>query len=60
LQGNDLSAFYRQCLDNTDGKRFIVLPVQSWVAAGGPSFGFEVNQGGASLCMEPDPTPTAP
>src|SRR3989440_6370595 len=58
FQGNDLSTLYRQCLDNTDGKHFIVLPVPSWVAAGGPSFGFQVNQGGASLCMKPQPPVT--
>src|SRR6266545_1715082 len=60
FQGNDLSTFYRQCLDNTDGKHFLVLPVPSWVAAGGPSFGFQVNQGGASLCMKPQPRVTTP
>jgi hypothetical protein len=53
VQGNDTATFYRQCLDNTSGERFIVLPVPSWVAAGGPSFGFKVNQGGAGLCMKP-------
>jgi hypothetical protein len=57
VQGNDTSAFYRKCLNNyTDGERFVVLPVPSWVAAGGPSFGFKVNQGGASLCMQPKPS----
>ena len=60
FQGNDLSTFYRQCLDNTDGKRFIVLPVPSWVAAGGPSFGFQVNQGGANVCMQPQLRATTP
>jgi hypothetical protein len=60
FQGNDLSTFYRQCLDNTDGKRFIVLPVPSWIAAGGPSFGFQVNQGGADVCMQPQPRATTP
>ena len=57
VQGNDTSAFYRKCLNNyTDGERFVVLPVPSWVAAGAPSFGFKVNQGGASLCMPPKPS----
>jgi hypothetical protein len=56
-QGSDLAAFYENCLGGAsgDGKRFIVLPVPSWVAAGGPSFGFHVNQGGASLCLPPTP-----
>jgi hypothetical protein len=53
-QANDLSGFYRQC-DVADGDRFIVLPVRPWVAAGGPSFGFRVSPGGASLCMPPRP-----
>ncbi|MET8230616.1 fibronectin type III domain-containing protein [Micromonospora sp. NPDC005298] len=52
-QGSDLARFYDQCLDNTSGKRFVVLPVKSWVEAEGPSFGFEVNQGGTSLCLPP-------
>lgn len=50
--------FCRPCLDSTDGKHVIVLPVSSWVAAGGSSFGFQVNQGGASLCMQPQPRVT--
>ena len=54
-QGQDLAGFYRRCLDNKDGEHFIVLPIRSWVEAGGPSFGFKVNQGGASLCREPRP-----
>lgn len=54
-QGDDMSTFYRQCLDFTSGRHFVVLPVPSWIAAGGPSFGFNVNQGGASLCMKPQP-----
>lgn len=57
-QGNDISGFYRKC-DVDDGERFIVLPVKPWVAANGPSFGFTVNQGGASLCMTPE-APAAP
>jgi hypothetical protein len=52
IQGTDTSGFYSQCTVN-DGDHFIVLPVKSWVDAGGPSFGFRVNQGGASLCMPP-------
>jgi hypothetical protein len=39
---------------------FIVLPVPSWVAAGGPSFGFQVNHGGADVRMEPRPRATTP
>jgi len=54
-QGDDMSTFYRQCLDSTSGRHFVVLPVPSWIAAAGPSFGFNVNQGGASLCMKPQP-----
>jgi hypothetical protein len=52
IQGTDTSGFYSQCSVN-DGDHFIVLPVKPWVDAGGPSFGFRVNQGGASLCMPP-------
>ncbi|WP_285472794.1 hypothetical protein [Actinoplanes sp. NBRC 101535] len=57
-QASDLSAFYRKC-DVDDGDKFIVLPVKPWVAANGPSFGFRVSQGGASLCMTPQ-APGAP
>jgi hypothetical protein len=54
-QGTDLSQFYSQChVDDDDG--FMVLPLQAWVAANGPSFGFEVTEGGASMCL----TPTLP
>jgi chitodextrinase len=52
-QRDDLSGFYGKCMGYKDGTRFIVLPIDSWVEANGPSFGFRVNQGGASLCMEP-------
>jgi len=38
-------------VDDDDG--FMVLPLQAWVAANGPSFGFEVTEGGASLCLVP-------
>jgi hypothetical protein len=55
-QGTDLSGFYRSCLDNfTDGKPFIVLPIPTWIAADGPSFGFKVSAGGASICRAPRP-----
>lgn len=51
-QGNDLAQFYSQCdVDDTDP--FIVLPVKPWVDAGGPSFGFRVTSGAASLCLVP-------
>jgi hypothetical protein len=51
-QGSDISSFYRKCtVDDTE--KFIVLPVQSWVAAGGPSFGFRLEEGSASTCMVP-------
>lgn len=53
-QANDLRQFYRQC-DVADTDRFIVLPVKSWVEANGPSFGFRVSPGGASLCLAPEP-----
>jgi hypothetical protein len=56
-QARDISGFYQQC-DVDDGDHFIVLPVKPWVDAGGPSFGFRVNQGGASLCMPPRPPGT--
>ncbi|WP_247046073.1 fibronectin type III domain-containing protein [Arthrobacter rhizosphaerae] len=53
-QGTDLAQFYDQCsVDDTD--QFIVLPVKPWVDAGGPSFGFRVTSGAASLCLVPDP-----
>jgi hypothetical protein len=56
-QGNDISAFYRECQVNNNEK-FIVLPVAPWIAAGGPSFGFRVTDDGASLCLAPSvPTP---
>jgi hypothetical protein len=56
-QASDNSSFYRKCEVN-DGDRFLVLPIPSWVAAGGPSFGFRVDQGGTSICMKPEvPTP---
>ena len=56
-QGSENSSFYRKCEVN-DGDRFLVLPIPSWVAAGGPSFGFRVDQGGTSICMKPElPTP---
>ena len=56
-QGNDISAFYRQCEVN-NGERFIVLPVKPWIDAGGPSFGFRVTADGASICLAPSvPTP---
>ena len=56
-QARDIGGFYQQC-DVDDGDHFIVLPVKPWVDAGGPSFGFRVNQGGASLCMPPRPPGT--
>jgi hypothetical protein len=51
-QRDENIGFYNKCKVN-DGDRFLVLPVPAWVAAGGPSFGFRVDQGGTSLCMEP-------
>jgi chitodextrinase len=56
-QGSDISGFYRKC-KVADGQPFLVLPLPAWVAAGGPSFGFEVNQGGTELCMDPAPPAT--
>ncbi|MBQ0981618.1 hypothetical protein [Micromonospora sp. M61] len=53
-----MSAFFRKC-DVADGERFIVLPVKPWVAANGPSFGFRVSEGGASMCMTPN-SPAVP
>ncbi len=53
-QGTEMSAFFRKC-EVADGERFIVLPVKPWVAANGPSFGFRVSEGGASMCMSPKP-----
>ncbi len=53
-QGSDISAFYSKCkVKDTD--RFIVLPIKPWVEANGPSFGFHVSPGGASMCMTPTP-----
>jgi hypothetical protein len=53
-QGNDLAQFYSQCQVN-DTDRFLILPLPAWVAAGGPSFGFRVSQGGVGLCLTPRP-----
>jgi hypothetical protein len=51
-QGTDLAQFYSQChVDDNDG--FMVLPLDGWVAASAPSFGFEVTESGASLCLVP-------
>ena len=51
-QRDDLAGFYGKCkVKDTD--RFLILPLPAWIAAGGPSFGFQVNQGGTDLCMEP-------
>ncbi len=53
-QRDDNIGFYGKCkVKDTD--RFLVLPVKSWVDAGGPSFGFRVDAGGTSLCMKPEP-----
>ena len=38
----------------------MVLSVPSWVPAGGPGFGFQVNQDGGDVCMEPEPRATTP
>jgi len=51
-QFQDLGGFYSQCRVH-ESDHFIVLPVKSWVEAGGPSFAFQVNQGGADLCLKP-------
>lgn len=51
-QGNELSQFYSKC-EVKDTDHFLVLPIASWVQAGGPGFGFRVAQGGASLCLIP-------
>ncbi|MGW0632747.1 NucA/NucB deoxyribonuclease domain-containing protein [Streptomyces sp. NPDC002758] len=51
-QAQDISSFHSKCKVQ-DNERFIVLPIKPWVDAGAPSFGFRVNGGGASLCMEP-------
>ncbi|MFF9624959.1 fibronectin type III domain-containing protein [Streptomyces griseosporeus] len=53
-QAQDISSFHSKC-DVQDNEKFIVLPIKPWVDAGAPSFGFRVNGGGASLCMEPTP-----
>jgi len=53
-QWRDLGGFYRSCgVQDTD--HFVVLPIQSWVQANGPSFAFQVNQGSTSLCLKPRP-----
>jgi hypothetical protein len=51
-QGSDYSQFLSKCGVN-DTDRFMVLPLKSWVAANGPSFGFRVQPGGTSPCMVP-------
>lgn len=51
-QRDDVIGFYNKCKVK-DTNRYIVLPVKAWVDAGGPSFGFRVDAGGASLCMAP-------
>jgi hypothetical protein len=50
-QFQDLGGFYSQCRVH-ENDHFIVLPVKSWVEAGGPSFAFQVDQGGADLCLK--------
>jgi hypothetical protein len=56
-QRDDLSGFYRKCKVD-GGDSFIVLPIKPWVEAGAPSFAFRINQGGADLCMSPQPPST--
>jgi hypothetical protein len=51
-QASDISSFHSKCrVDDNDN--FIVLPIKPWVEADGPSFGFRVSAGGASVCMSP-------
>jgi hypothetical protein len=57
-QGTDFSGFIRGCTV-ADNERFLILPIKPWVEANGPSFGFRVDQGGASLCREPKPLKTS-
>jgi hypothetical protein len=43
------------------GVRTVEAALLKAAASGlGPSFGFQVNQGGASLCMKPQPRATTP
>jgi hypothetical protein len=58
-KANDLCAFYGKC-QVANNERFIVLPVEPWIAADGPSFGFRVTDDGASLCMAPAKPATTP
>jgi fibronectin type III domain protein len=51
-QRDDNIGFYNKCTVK-DGDPFLVLPVPAWVAAGGPSFGFRVDQDGTDVCMKP-------
>jgi hypothetical protein len=51
-QFQDLGGFHSQCRVH-ENDHFIALPVRSWIEAEGPSFAFQVNEGGASLCLEP-------
>jgi hypothetical protein len=52
-QGSDISAFTRKC-EVADEDNFIVLPIDPWVEAGGPSFGFRVDEDGTTVCMKPE------
>nr|WP_230859990.1 fibronectin type III domain-containing protein [Actinoplanes aureus] len=51
-QATDIIGFHNKCRVD-DNEHFIVLPLKPWVQANGPSFGFRVSAGGASVCMSP-------
>ncbi|WP_229872601.1 fibronectin type III domain-containing protein [Promicromonospora soli] len=51
-QGTDINGFFKKCAVGNDEK-FIVLPIEHWVTAGGPSFGFRVTNNGTSSCLIP-------
>lgn len=43
-QGNELSRFYRECLDNELNKRFLVIsPTEAYIEASGRSFAFKIS-----------------
>ncbi|MFI7588778.1 NucA/NucB deoxyribonuclease domain-containing protein [Spongisporangium articulatum] len=53
VQGTDISSFYRKC-EVDDNDEFLIIPIPSWVAAGGPSFGFRVGDDNATeMCHGP-------
>lgn len=52
IQGTDLKQFYEQCR-LADGEEFLIVPIPTWIEAGGPSFAVEVNAQGTTPCLTP-------